>query len=158
MTVKSFHIANFRRSIRHRGTFFANFVFKSNLMKACILLLFFIGFALPATAQTDTTVTDDWQYFTLPKNTFVTIVEYHPAVQPCGTRSYASVTIGKKENGELIRIISECNTSKAFKVGDDIVVAPRKKPDHPVSTNLAEEKYDHVKLTTYGGITLIPND
>ena len=128
-------------------------------MKHLFILLLFLpisGLAQEGT-KTDTTATE-WEYITLQKNIFVTIVEYHPAAMPCGTRSYASVTIGKKENGELIRILSECNTSKAFKVGDDIVVAPRKRPDHPVSSSQAEEKYDYVKQTTFGGITLIPND
>lgn len=123
-------------------------------MKRFVFLLLLAPFGL--SAQTDTIANSDWEYITLPKNLFVTIVDYHPASMPCGTRSYASVTVGKKEDGELIRIISECNTSKSFKVGDDIVVAPRKRPDHPVSTSVADEKYEDVKLTTYGGITLIP--
>ncbi|MES2555513.1 MAG: hypothetical protein V4604_05140 [Bacteroidota bacterium] len=74
-----------------------------------------------------------WEYFQLEQMIAVKIIEHLPAFAMCGVLATASMTIAETEEGDTIRILNLCNTSKDYKPGQTINVSPADKPPFGVS-------------------------
>lgn len=83
---------------------------------------------------------NNWNYFILTDTIEATILEYLPAGVSCGVIASASLTIVKTDYGDTLRIITLCNTSEEFKIGQIVMVIPISKPNFnvvtPISLNL----------------------
>lgn len=95
----------------------------------------------------------EWEYKTYTKNFAGEVLHYEPAGGTCGTVAYASICIVKLEEGEIIRVLSLCNSKDNLKKGDEVIVSPQSIPTTTVSASSAYDTYDHIGLTTYGNIT-----
>jgi hypothetical protein len=71
-----------------------------------------------------------WKYFELIEITKIEILDHIPSI-PCGGYASSSLTIGRTEKGDTIRVIDYCNSKNTYKTGQIIMIAPRKKPERP---------------------------
>lgn len=95
----------------------------------------------------------EWEYKTFTKNFAGEVLSFEPAGGVCETVAYASICIIQLEEGEIIRVLTMCNTKNNLKKGDEVIVAPQERPTTSVSASSASDTYDHIRLTTYGSIT-----
>ena len=103
----------------------------------------------------------NWEYFELENEIEVKIIDHIPAPALCGNFAFASVTIVKTKDGEIIRVLDLCNTSD-YNVNEIVKVLMAKRPEfnvmlpHRMIKNTKTKQYEHfgndVKIlkTTYG--------
>lgn len=130
-------------------------------MKTLISTIIFIAASLISFAQinnserlVNTPDYSNWRYFNLDDTIYVTIVEYTRGGS-CGVIVSASVTIARKSNGELLRIITPCNMED-FKPRDSIRVTPQEQYCGAAYFLTKDSDYSKAtKQTTFGNIQKI---
>lgn len=105
-----------------------------------------------------------WVDVTLDHPVSGTILFYKPAQFYCGILATASLTIIQEGNGDSLRVITLCNMSKEFQVGQRIIVFPDTKPSFGVTLPFTEDNeinnlrsyfFDRTVLrTTFGGLKI----
>lgn len=104
-----------------------------------------------------------WIYFDLKETIKLNVIQHITASAECGILATASITIGTTQTGDTIRVLELCNTKKAFKKDDLVIVIPAKKPEFQVTHTrvflqgtqgpLRPDPFDtQVLKTTYGTI------
>ena len=93
----------------------------------------------------------NWIYFELGHSVSGKIIEHRRAFAHCGVLATTSVTIVKTEQGDTLRVLDMCNTSRGFKKGQSVKVNPVKKPPFSLSLPTQVSAYDEKVLRTTWG-------
>lgn len=108
----------------------------------------------------------NWDYFDMKDTTTGLVVFHAKAIALCGHFAFASLTLLKLQDGDTIRVLELCNTTKDFKLNDIAQLIPQNKPAFGVTLPLISERGVNNKVyqinqqdcsilkTCYGSITL----
>lgn len=115
-------------------------------------------------SQNYTSDKKNWKYFTLKKETNVSIIDHMPSPALCGTLAFASITIVKTEDGDIFRVLNLCN-SETYTINKIIRIIPNSPPsfnailpykyyeNSETKKNIPPLNYDKTVLkTTWGTI------